>query len=152
LLRILHRRRIQASTHLVRDAQPVCCFTERTPRAVRALNRYSRGQRRWSFEPYAIGFGRGYAIARGLQPVLHLPRDQFRPLDDAQRFRYQRFEPPGCDWTAEGEWRCRGDFDFGDAGPEDVVLLVPSASEAAWIAAQCPFPVVLIGDSASCGA
>jgi hypothetical protein len=130
----------------------VCCFTDRPPRTLGLLNHYSRGLRRWSFEPYAVGFRRGYAVGKGLQPVLHLPRDQFRPLDDAQRFRYQRFEPPGCDWTAEGEWRSQGDFEFGDAAPEDVLVLVPTAAEAARIAALCRYPIALINGPVDCGA
>ncbi|MBI2565430.1 MAG: hypothetical protein HYV63_00175 [Candidatus Schekmanbacteria bacterium] len=130
LERILDHRKIYASSRLIRGGVSVVCFTDRSPAAIRSLTRWSRGQTRWSFEPYAIAVRRRYAVARGVAPVLHLSAGHHAELAREQQFRYQRFEPPECDWTAEGEWRHAGDFDFSDVTPEDLTVITPTAAEA----------------------
>lgn len=145
LLRILQERRIRASSRLIRGAGGVCCFTDRPPEAVAALARWSRGLLRWSFEPYAVGFKRAYALRKGLQRVLYLSKAAFDPLSSAERFRFQLHEPPEQDWTAEGEWRCKGDLRFDDAAPDQVVALVPSPEAAARVRKLCPFRVAVLG-------
>lgn len=142
--RILSSRVILASRRLIRGGASVCCFTDRGPHEMRELARWSPGQTRWNFEPYAVGFRREYAERKRIQQVLHLPPEQYAGLSSEDRFRYQRLELETSDWRAEGEWRVEGDFDFRDARVEDVVVLMP-ARHAAWRATiATPFRTILL--------
>jgi hypothetical protein len=51
------------------------------------------------------------------------------------------------DWSTEREWRHLGDLDFSNAGPDDVLLFVPTEGDARRLATVCPWPITILNAS-----
>jgi len=123
LSRILGTQRLIASGRLIRGGFPVVCFTECALEQLAPLHRYRRHLLRWDFEPYGLALDRAWLEAQGARPVRYLPASQFPSLPESERPWFQRHEPPGCDFTAELEWRLQGDLDLSTL-PNDAIRVI----------------------------
>ncbi len=125
LAHILEERRIRASRRLIRGRHPVVSFTEHKPEAVARLHRYRRHLVRWDFQPYGLVFIRRWLEQSGARPVRYLPASAFDALPEEDRPWFQKHEPPGCDYSAEREWRVLGDVDLAAVPPGAVRVVWP---------------------------
>jgi hypothetical protein len=148
LERILREGRIRASGRLVRGGTPAVSFTDAPPAEVARLCRWVRHLGRWNFEPYGIGLRRAAAVALGVRPVVYGPPALFDTLPREERHLFQTTGTRrGADWTAEREWRARGDVDLDDWPREDTVVVVPDESAARAIRALADLPTVVLGQA-----
>jgi hypothetical protein len=116
LRRILRTGRLIASGRLIRGGYPVVSLTPVPPSILAELHRYRRHLIRWDFEPYGIAIDREWLEWQGAAPVHYLPPEAFAALPELERPWYQKHQPPRCDYSAEQEWRWRGDLEL-DAVP-----------------------------------
>ena len=91
------------------------------------------------FGPYAVCIARHAAEALGARPVLYLPDEAWKGLEDNERFRFQLHQPPQVDRTREREWRIPADVDLRRLEPRDVLFVTRTAAEAAIIQAIGPW-------------
>ncbi|MBI5490866.1 MAG: hypothetical protein HY905_26265 [Deltaproteobacteria bacterium] len=145
LERILDERVIRASGRLIRGGRPVVSFTAAAPADVAALARWARHLGRWTFEPYGVGLRREAAERRGLLPVLYGPAERYAAITPQERWRYQAAATGGVDWTAEREWRARGDVELGSWAGDEGIVVVADQEEARRIRSRSPFRIHVLG-------
>jgi hypothetical protein len=151
LRRILAGDCIQASSRLIRGGHAVVSFTAADPADVAALARWARHLGRWTFEPYGIGVRRELAPRLGLHPVVYGPPGLYRALPEAERYLFQVADTAGVDWTAEREWRARGDVDLHRWPAADGIVVVPSEEEACTVRRASRFRVVSLAEAGESG-
>lgn len=130
LERILEEGCLRASGRLMPDREPMVSWTAAPPQALAQLRRWRASLHRWDFRPYAIAVRRDVLERLGARPVRYLPGAELKKLPPAERLFAQKHEPPATDWSAEMEWRTRGDLRLGDLPRDAVRLLLPTADEA----------------------
>jgi hypothetical protein len=146
LRRILAGNRIRASGRLIRGGHAVVSFTAAHPADVAALARWARHLGRWTFEPYGIGVRRELAPRLGLHPVVYGPPGLYRALPEAERYLFQVADTAGIEWSAEREWRARGDVDLDRWAASDGIVVVPDEEEARAVGSACRFPIVSLSE------
>ena len=151
LRRILAGSCIQASGRLIRGGHAVVSFTAAHPADVAALARWARHLGRWTFEPYGMGVRRELAPRLGLRPVVYGPPGLYRALPEAERYLFQVADTAGIDWTAEREWRARGDVDLHRWPAADGIVVVPSEEEACTVRRASRFRVVSLAEAGESG-
>jgi len=124
LSRVVESRRILASGRLIRQSFPVVSFTAVSPESIAELHRYRPHLIRWDFEPWGIVFDQDWLVKRGARPVKYLPSKAFAELEAQDKPFFQKHEPPDCDYSAEQEWRIKGDLDFSDVPPDALRLVL----------------------------
>ncbi len=132
LLRILEERLIRASKRLTRGSVPVVSFTECLPRELEGLMKWRRGLVRWAFEPYGIAVPKDVLVGLGAAPVAYGIEDDFRKVPEDKRYLFQLQKTPGAVWSAEKEWRLRGDLALDPVTIPDLIAIVASVEEA-WV-------------------
>ncbi len=130
LLRILEQDTIRASPRLVRGNTPVICFTELLPKDLQELTAWRPGLLRWSFEPYGIALKKERLFSMGARPVIYAVEEFFRDLSDDLKYLFQIHRTQGTHWSAEREWRMKGDLTLSTFTAEEVFLIVPRPEEA----------------------
>ena len=125
LRRILATGSLRASGRLIRGGYPVISFTAVHPDELSHLQRYRPHLLRWDFEPYGLVFDRDWLSTRGARPVHYLPAGAFQSLPPSDRPWFQKHEPPGCDYSAEQEWRIAGDLAFAGAPADAIRIVMP---------------------------
>jgi hypothetical protein len=149
LWRIVQTRRLIATGDLVRGAAPVVCFTE-VPLAELQQHRLFRPHlARWDFEPFGISIDRSWLQQHGAQAVRYGDQELWESLSDEQRPFFQKrttLTRNGhlIDWSAEREWRHRGDMALDEVPPESALVFVPTLGHARQIAAISPWPVIVL--------
>jgi hypothetical protein len=133
LVRILEQGTIRASGKLTRGTTEVVCFTELFPEELQSLNQWRPGLLRWSFEPYAIAVCKDRLFDLGGRPVIYAIEDLFQDLSDDLLYLFQLHGSSGKNWSAEKEWRIRGDLALSSFAPEETFVIVPSVDEATLI-------------------
>ncbi len=136
LIRILQEKRIRGSRKLIRGAGSVVCFTECGPHELQKLVEWRKGLIRWSFEPYGLAFARESLFKLGARPSIYAIEEAFDDLSDELKHLFQFQRSHGKQWTAEKEWRMKGDLCFPDLDDRDIVVIVPTLREAE-IALDC---------------
>ncbi len=131
LKRILAEGRIRASGRLMPNREPMVSFTAAPPEEIVALRRFRASLHRWDFRPYAIAIRQNVLERLGARPVRYLPESELKRLPTDERLWGQKHEPPATDWSAEAEWRLRGDLCLADLPRDAVVVLAPTCEEAA---------------------
>jgi len=131
LRRILGERRIRGAGRLIRGTVPAVCLTAASPEVILKLVRWQPHLIRWRFQPYAIGFDRLYAQNKGAEPVIYGPARLVTALSADRQFLFQPSGADQPDWSIEQEWRVKGDIDFSDASPDEIMVLAPTIDEAA---------------------
>lgn len=97
---------------------------------------------RWDAEPYGIAIRKDAARKLGARSVIYVDRDFEPEIPPASRWRIQ---PRGktFDWTAEREWRLRGDIDLRHLASDEAIVFVDREAEVSRLA-DSPWPVVAI--------
>jgi hypothetical protein len=153
LARIVLQRLLMGSGQAIRGGYRVVCFTA-VPLAELPRLRVFRAHRgRWDFEPYGICIRRDWLQRHGARPVLYGDRPLWERLPERDRpfFQVACSRTSGgslIDWTAEREWRCIGDIDLTELGEREAIVFVPTAREAAAMAAISPWPVAVLDTAA----
>lgn len=122
LRRILAERCIHAGGELIRGGAHVVCFSERAPASLARERAFRPWLSRWDYEPWAIGIRKEAALAHGARPVYYAPASSWDALAEADRWLFQKHEPPATDWSHEREWRILGDVDLSRLAREDWVV------------------------------
>lgn len=122
LRRILEERCIRAGGALIRGGAHVVCFSERGPASMERARAFRPWLSRWDYEPWAIGIRKDAARALGARPVHYAPASSWDALAEADRWLFQKHEPPATDWSHEREWRILGDVDLSRLPREDWVV------------------------------
>ncbi len=150
LVRIAQQRRLIASASNVRDGYRVVSFSA-TPIGELATKRTFRVHRtRLDFELFGIGLRRDWLIARSARPVCYGDDSLWPTLADDERPFFQLRQTRGrrgaaiIDWSCEAEWRIVGNVDLPEASSREIILFVPSDSDAKSLAAVSPWPVVVV--------
>ncbi len=130
LLRILDQDTIRASRRLTRGKTPVICFTELFPKQLQELIAWRPGLLRWSFEPYGIALRKERLFDMGARPVIYAVEEFFRDLSDDMKYLFQLHGAQGKNWSAEREWRIKGDLALSTFTAEEMFLIVPRPEEA----------------------
>ena len=144
LERMLGEGRIRAAGRLIRGGHPVVSFTAAHPAVLARLARWARHLGRRTFEPYGVGVRRAAAPRLGLRPVVYGPPELHAALPEGERHLFQRRQGRREEWTAEREWRVRGDVELGRWPADEAVVVVPTAAEAAGLRADSRFAVLAL--------
>jgi hypothetical protein len=150
LLRIARTGKLLAHTGGIRqpDDGPLraVCFTAQPPVADHPLRHYDSARHRWLFGPQAVCIRRDALEPLGLEKALHCNEAEFAALPEQQRFRFQRYNPPQVDRTAEQEWRVPTDIDLKQLPREAVLFVTDTAEHAAVLRRVVPWRVCLADD------
>jgi hypothetical protein len=130
LVRILEERLIRGSSQLTRRGHRVVSLTECSPEEISALTKWRRSLIRWSFEPYGVAFPKDDLFKLGALPVIYAVEEAFQDLAGDLQHLFQLQGRNTTDWSAEKEWRVRGDLVLDEALREKMVVIVPTREEA----------------------
>jgi hypothetical protein len=153
LLRILEENSIRGSSRLTRRGHCVVSLSECYPKEISTLTKWRRSLIRWSFEPYGVAFPKDDLFRLGALPVIYAVEEAFQDLAGELQHLFQLQGRNTTDWSAEKEWRLRGDLVLNEALREKMVVIVPTRKEATIIAREFGFMVALAtspSDSSSC--
>ncbi len=159
LSRIIAERRLRASNRTIRGKFPVVSFTAVPLAELPRLRTFRSHRARWDFEPYGIAIRREWLEHLGARPVVYGdgPLWERLPVTDrpffqllrrtptVQPFNRSTIQPSPIDWSREREWRVLGDVDLSRATAEQVIVFVPSETEAQRLAKLCPWPIKILG-------
>jgi hypothetical protein len=145
LLHILEERLIRASSRLTRGPWGVVSFSECLPAKLDTLIKWRKGLCRWSFEPYGIAFPQPSLADLGVGAAIYGSREDFQRLPQDLKHLFQAQHSSLGDWTAEKEWRFRGDLRLSDSIFHKMVVIVPSQDEATAVALEFGCQVALAG-------
>lgn len=126
LIRILKEHRIRGSSRLVRGNDAVVSFTSRSPQEIGKMRQWNPALIRWTFAPYGLALSRKILKDFGARPAVYAQSDIYHRLPHAERFRFQRHEPPRCSWKHEREWRFPHDLSLEGISMEDYFVFVPT--------------------------
>lgn len=121
LMRIGKTRMLLASARHMPGNTPTVSFSGLAPREAVSLMRWRARYGQMTFEPYGIGIRKTVGERLGILPV-HYYAAGGTPPSDMERWRTQS-RGKITDWRSENEYRHRGDFDFSDIDPDDLLLL-----------------------------
>lgn len=128
LIRILREGRIRASKKLVRGEQPVISWSAVPPEEINGLRHWNPALIRWTFDPYGIAIRRKLLRKSGAKPVVYGNEKVYAKLKNADRYRFQRHEPPDCSWKHEREWRLADDFCLDHIAPTEGFIFLPESA------------------------
>jgi hypothetical protein len=145
LVHIIEERLIRASNRLTRGPCGVVPFSECLPQELNALIKWRKGLCRWSFEPYGIAFPSNLLAHVGARPAIYGSQEDFQHLPDDLKHLFQAQRSSSGDWTAEREWRVRGDLLLSDTIFQEMVAIVRTKDEARVVALEFGCKVALAG-------
>jgi hypothetical protein len=148
LLRILGEGVIRGSRRLTRGGSPVVCFTELFPNQLQERTSWRPGLLRWSFEPYGIAIKKDRLFELGARPVIYAGEAFFRDLSEDLHYLFQLHASQTMSWSAEREWRIKGDLALSRLSGEDMFLIVPRPEDAERVSTRFGFRVGLADVSA----
>lgn len=148
LCRILLQQRLRAGDKMVKGEAAVVCWSARSPEDLAILRKWRSGLVRWTLEPYGIAVQRKALRKLGAKPAIYSSPSRYGRLKPADRYRYQRHDPPHCDWKQEREWRLAGDLELVHLDPTEAFIMVPDLESARQLASRISpiFPIVLIAE------
>jgi len=145
LVHILEERLIRASSRLTRGPWGVVSFSECLPAELETLIKWRKGLCRWSFEPYGIALTQESVADLGPRPAIYGSKEDFQHLPDDLKHLFQAQRGSSEDWTAEREWRVRGDLLLSGTIFQEMVVIVPTQDEAMAVALEFGCQVALAG-------
>jgi len=83
----------------------------------------------------------------GAGPVIYGSKEDFQHLPDDLKHLFQAQRGSSEDWTAEREWRVRGDLLLSGTIFQEMVVIVPTQDEAMAVALEFGCQVALAGIS-----
>ncbi len=128
LLRILTERRIRGGHGMIYRSIPVTPFTELGPNELREIIHWRPGLLRWSFEPYGIAFPRKDLESLGAREVVYQSKAAAHSMNPEDMHLHQAEA-----WRDEREWRIKGDLVIDRQLWDALVVIVPTAGEAACV-------------------
>ena len=143
LCRILDQRRLAGSAIASVRSQPVVCLSARPLDELLAGRTFRSHLSRWDYEPYGVLIRQTAAESSGVRPVIYFSDGDKPSVAPGDRWFHH---PRGTthDWTAEREWRCRGDLDLSDWVKDDVRVFAVDDEISRRRLADCPWPVVWV--------
>lgn len=129
---ILKKKRIIAGKD--RDTcEHVVCFTESPLEQVRRQAPELRKSKFPRFSLYGIGFKKEFVFQQGGLPVIYQRRCCLRDPDFPKGLHWRHVDldlspGKGIDYSWMREWRVKGDFDFG-AARDQAIVVIPDAGE-----------------------
>lgn len=130
LIRILSEGVVRAGSKLVRGEAGVVSLTSRPPTELESLRFWNPALIRWTFEPYGLAISRKVLRRLGVKPAIYASDADYSRLEQRDRFRFQRHEPPRCSWKHEKEWRLKEDLHIRSVHVSDVFVFVPNPEDA----------------------
>jgi hypothetical protein len=129
LQRIIREQTIRASSWRIGGDVPVVAFSGLAPVAALPLMRWRARWARWSFEPYGIAIRKDAALALGARAVRYVSELEWKELAlEEKPFCHRKGEREDV-WSAEDEWRIRGDVDLSSIPRDAVRVIVRRADE-----------------------
>lgn len=150
LRRILREQLIRGSHRLTRGSTPVVSFTDCMPEELAMLPRWRTGLVRTWFEPYGIAIRRERLLRLGVERVVYGDESVYGAMAPEKKHLFQFFKPSGKDWSAEREWRLKGNLRLDGFDSSDLIVIVRTEAEAAVLAREYEFPVGLSGGFGTC--
>jgi len=145
LVHIIGERLIRASSRLTRGPWGVVSFSECLPAELDTLIKWRKGLCRWSFEPYGIAFPQESLADLGAGPAIYGSREDFRHLPAERKHLFHAQHSSLGDWTAEREWRFRGDLLLSNTIFQEMVVIVSTQDEATAVALEFGCQAALAG-------
>ena len=133
LCRILTEKRVRACGRLIGNSDPMVCLTACSPQEVVSLRRWRSGLMRWSFTSYGVAISKEVLLGLGAKPVLYTTLEIMRATPPGERRFMQLQHSKAGDWSLEEEWRIEGDIDLSLLNPSDMIAVVTTMSEVAFI-------------------
>lgn len=129
-LSIMRERKLRSGTTYIRGSHPCVCFSEAPLSKLSHLlaNPGTTGMR---YKPFGVMVDKTWLFDRGGRPVIYQPDDEYKLLDESQRYRHVRYEPGSVDFTWEREWRVHAKELALD--PAAVTLIVPTRAWEQWV-------------------
>jgi hypothetical protein len=129
---ILAEKRIRSG--LDRDtSEHVVCFTESPLEQIRRQAPDLRKTKFPRFSLFGIGFRKEFVFRQGGLPVIYQRRCCLRDPDFPKKLHWRHVDldlspGKGIDYSWMREWRVKGDFDFG-AACDQAIVVVPEAGD-----------------------
>jgi hypothetical protein len=142
LHRIVRQRHLIGGGPTIRGGRSVVSFSALPLLDFVAHRTFRPHVGRWDAEPYGIAIRKDVARKLGARSVIYVDRDFEPEIPPASRWRIQ---PRGktFDWTAEREWRVRGDIDLRHLASDEAIVFVDRDAEVSRLA-DSPWPVISI--------
>lgn len=141
LRRILDSGRLIASSRHMPARIATVSFSGLRPIEVLPLMKWRARYSQMTFEPYGIGITRELASRLGIRAVKYYDRHNTLSMDPNQVWLWQS-RGTVSDWTAEREFRCRGDLILRGIAEDAVVLFCHTPAEAEELRRSYRFHVV----------
>jgi len=142
LLMILKVGRIRGTRWRMPHDQPMVSFTSLAPHEMIARMSWRKRYVRPAFEPYGIAVKRETLQQFGGRAVRYGDTSERAALSPLDRLFFQVAESSDHLWRGEQEWRLRGDLPLPEKSSDQVLILVPTQSEAELVRSICPFEVL----------
>ncbi|MCC6508442.1 MAG: hypothetical protein IT423_05000 [Pirellulaceae bacterium] len=151
LLKIIRTRRLRSSARFFRAGVPAVSFSELPVQTLMARRTFQSHLGRWDWEPYGLLIRLEALSQLGARPVLYGDDKLYERLEADRRAFYQpanrrTAKTDRAHWIHECEWRWLGDLSLDELPAGQVLLFVPSASEAIAVAQYSPWPVTWLND------
>ena len=148
LERIIHERRIRASSGNTRAAADVVCLSD-VPLAKLVTQRVFRQHRgRWDFEHYGIGIKKRRVRSLGGRPVIYGNESTWQSLPEGERPWFQpelsRSTTEPIDWTIEKEWRIAVDLSLDSFPDDDLFIFCATDEEASQLRSVCNWRIISV--------
>jgi hypothetical protein len=129
IARIIWEETLRGSSENMPGGEKAVPFTELPPARTVPLMRWRQRYVRYSFEPYGLAIRRTILTRMGARKVSYRVQSGSKAPAPADRLFVQ---PPGetGEWTAEAEWRCRGDLSLKNVDPADMSIIAVDRTAA----------------------
>ena len=134
LKNILRMKTVVASSKNMPGKTATVSFSNCPPLTMVKLMTWRARYRVMSFEPYGIGIDKQTALAMNILPVNYYDRNGGAAVDTKHWLSQSRGEK--SDWTAEDEYRHRGDVDISAVPSDKLIILCRAKSESEAIASR----------------
>ncbi len=142
---MLRQGRLFASAGPIRGDRPMICWSRPAALSMQAPV-FRPARRQWDESRYGVAVRRSLLERLGARPVIYGDASLGRHLDPESRPWFQpavttRRDGTRIDWRLEREWRSPGDLRLDDCGRDELMLFVPTRSEAESLRARSPWPI-----------
>lgn len=150
LSRILKQGRLFGSAISSSHRHKVVCFSARRIDELLLGRTFRSHLSRWDYEPYGLMIRRDAAQRAGLQGVIYGEPADRQALEPPDQYR---FHPVGKthDWTAEKEWRFRGDLLLKEFRNDEIRVFALDRPRCRETLKDCRYEVIWATDQSSTG-
>jgi len=141
LKRIIDTGRLIASARHMPARIATVSFSALRPAEALPLMKWRARYSQMTFEPYGIGLRSDLAYRMGIQAVHYYDSQSAPPTDTDKVWLWQSRGTVG-DWTAEREYRCRGDLVLRAIPDDSLILFCRTAAEAEELRRRYPYRAI----------